>query len=193
MKPTYSNFEAKKPSGFLTLPPAGCYVARILAARVAETFGRQTIELMMDIEEGEYKGRYQEIFKDQKERFGDNAKYKGIFRLTPPVDGDEEWRRSAFENNLWCVQESNPGYKWDWEEQRLPGKLVGINVRNRLYTYNDQDRATTEICRFETVADVRSGKVKPLKDRDSRTAKDNPASDGKTFTEVSGNTVDVPW
>lgn len=199
MKPTYSNFEAKKSNGFLELPPVGAYVAEIKQVRLVEADGkmqnRDVIELMIDITEGEYANRYMDFFTEQRERFGDTVKYKGVFRLTPPIDGEEgfEWRQSVFQGNLWCVQQSNAGYTWDWDETKLKGKKVGINVRKRLYTFNGQDRETTEIGRFETVDDVRNGKVKPMRDRDQRTSKsDGSSADPSGFTDVSKE-MNVPW
>ena len=195
MKPTYNGFEAKKSSSFAQLPPIGAYVAEIQAVRIVEGENgqRDRIECFMEITEGDYKGRFHEVFEDQKERFGDGAKYKGIFRLSCPFENDEDWVRRMFEGNLWCVQQSNPGYEWDWDEKKLKGKKVGINIRNRYYTYNGKDRSTVEIAKFETVDDVRSGKCKPAKDRDQREKKDEPEStDGKEFTDVSKD-VDVPW
>ena len=199
MKPSYKGFEAKKNGGFLELPPVGAYVAEIqnvrsLPADPLNNRERDVIELMMEITEGNYAGRYMEFYKDQKERFGDSVKYKGVFRLTAPNDDDEDWRKRTFEGNLWCVEQSNPGYTWDWDEKKLKGKKVGISVRERLYTYNDKERITTEIAKFETVDDVRNGKVKPMKARDQRNkgSASEDSTDGENFTDVS-KTVDVPW
>ena len=193
MKPTYKNFSAKKSGGFVDLPPKGAYVAEIKNVILSEDRnGREVLEIMLDICEGEYENRYTEVWKDQKERFGDDVRFRGIFRLTPPVDGDEDWRYRAFEGNLWCVEQSNDGYTWDWKEDKLKGKKVGISVRNRLYTYNGKERATTEIARFETVDDVHNGKCKPVPDRDQREKRDDDFTDGSNFTDVSSN-VDVPW
>lgn len=193
MKPSYSGFEAKKSGGFVDLPPVGAYVAEIQNVRLLEADGktqmRDVIEMMIEITEGEYKNRYHEVFEDQRERFGDTVKYKGVFRLVAFVDGDEDWRKRNFESNLWCVQESNPGYTWDWDEKKLKGKKIGINIRKRLYTFNGQNRETTEIGKFETVDDVRNGKWKPMKDRDNRTAETNEPQ----FTEVEAKEVSVPW
>ena len=199
MKPSYKGFEAKKSSGFLTLPPAGAYVAEIRDVRFLgqdplEHRDRDVIELMMEITEGEYAGRYMAFYQEQKERFGDDVKYKGVFRLVAPLDKDEDWRRRTFEGNLWCVQESNPGYAWDWDEKKLKGKKVGISVRERLYTYNDKERSITEIAKFETVDDVKAGKVKLMKPRDQRNngGSATESMDESNLTDVS-KTVDVPW
>ena len=194
MKPTYDGFEARKSSGgFTELPPAGAYVAEIQASRfvAGENGQRDRIECFMEITEGEYANRFHEVYEEQKEKFGDSASYKGIFRLIPPTKDDEDWRRRVFEGNLWCVQESNTGYRWDWDEKKLKGKKVGISLRRRLYTYNGKDRETVEIAKFETVDDVRNNKVRPVKDRDQRDTNAVPETPSAGFSEA--NDVEVPW
>lgn len=191
MKPTYQGFEEKDDAPFIKLPPVGSYVAKITAVRIKDAqpnFPRDTIEVMVEITEGEYAGRFTEVYNDQKERFGaDKVKYKGVFRLIPYMEGDELWRKTQFERALWCVAQSNTGFHWDWDETKLQGKTVGISLRKRLYTYDGEDRETVEIGQFEVAQDVRDGKVKFMKPRDQRKASTVPSG----FTPV--NTEEVPW
>ena len=199
MKPTYQGFEAKENStNFLELPPAGLYIGQIMAVRVVDADGVKTfrdwLEVMLEITEGDYKGRFTAVYNDQKERFGaENTRYRGTFRIAIPSgkEDEEEWVRRSFEGNLWCVEQSNPGYHWDWDENKLTGKTIGINLRTRLYTYNDKDKETVEVARFETLDDVKTGKAKPAKVRDQRKHDDTPSFDTSTFTEV--NTDLPPW
>ena len=188
--------EIKKRGDFLSLPPVGAYVAEIKQARIVKADGQQkydSLEMMVDIIEGEYAGRYTELYNDQKERFGDSIKYKGIFRLSMPSDDSEDWIDRKFSNNLWCVQESNPGYEWDEDPKKLKGKKVGINVRKRLYSYNGQDKETVEIGQLETVADVKAGKCRIMRERDTRQKKTEISTDGSGFTDVSKTEPEVPW
>lgn len=201
MKATYGDFEAKKSSNNF-LPPVGQYVAEIQGVRLDKNYSgdRDVIVCMVEITEGEYKGQYHKVFEDQKERFGDSVKYKGTFTLTPYVDGDPLWMKNRFEQNLWCVQESNPGYKWDWDEKKLKGKKIGINVREHQYKGNDgTKKVTTEVGQFETIDDVRNGKCKNMNPRIAKALKDeesNGSSEGfqgvEYGTDVSGN-VEVPF
>lgn len=199
MKPTYQGFEAKENStNFLELPPAGLYIGQIMAVRVVDADGVKTfrdwLEVMLEITEGDYKGRFTAVYNDQKERFGaENTRYRGTFRIAIPSgkEDEEEWVRRSFEGNLWCVEQSNPGYHWDWDENKLTGKKIGINLRTRLYTYNGKDKETVEVARFETLDDVKTGKAKPAKVRDQRKHDDTPSFDTSTFTEV--NTELPPW
>ena len=196
MKAKYQGYEAKKSGGFVELPPAGAYIGQIQNVKVEESFDKthEQIVLMLDITEGEYAGRYMEVYNDQKERFPD-CKYKGILRITVPEEDDPEdkaWIRRVFEGNMWAVEQSNDGYAWDWDEKKLKGKKVGFSVRKRLYTYNNQDRETTEIGRLESVKEVKDGKVKPMPVRDNRTNKTDADDDSSGGTDVTG-TVEVPF
>ena len=191
MKPTYNGFEAKRASNFAKLPPVGAYVAEIQGVKTELSYdkSRENIVLMLEITEGEYAGQYHKVYEDQKSSFGDSVLYRGVLRLTPYIEGDDDWIRHRFEENLWCVEQSNPGYHWDWDENKLKGKKVGINVRNNTYTGKDgTERTTTEIAKLETVADVKAGKCRQLKDRVSK----RTASTDAAYTDVSDK-VDVPF
>ena len=195
----YGKVEITKRGEYAGLPPVGAYEAEIRQVRFVEADGNKqmydSLEMMIEITEGKYAGRYTEVYNDQKEKF-DKAYYKGIFKLRCPNENDGEdadWVARRFGNNLWCIQESNPGYEWDADEKKLKGKKVGINVRKYLYTWNGEDRETTEIGQLETIADVKVGKCKEMKPRDKRKKKnEQDSTDGAEFTDVS-KAVDVPW
>lgn len=198
MKAKYAGYEAKKSGGYVELPPAGAYVGEILNVKVEPSYDKthDQIVLMLDITEGEYKGRYMEVYNDQKERFPD-CKYKGILRITVPEENDPAdlaWMKSRFEGNMWAIEQSNTGYAFDWDEKKLKGKKVGFSVRKRLYTFNGKDGETTEIVQLESIPEIREGKVKPVKPRDTRTNKtetDDTDSE-RAGTDVTG-TVEVPF
>ena len=199
----YDGFQARKnESGFISVPPVGVYEGVIQKARYVVADGNwdhDRIELFTDITEGEYKGRYMALFNDQKERFGDGASYKGLVTLVLPTNSDEDWKKRSFEHNVWAIQDSNVDFRFDWD--RLPnvdnfnGKKICLNVRQRLYTYNGQDRETTEIARLESVKEFKAGKVRTMRPNDRRSEESKQAeasTDGSAFTDVSA-TVSVPW
>ena len=196
MKATYGGFEAKNTRGGSPLPPAGSFlVAEIKAVNIGKNYsGNEQIECAVDVTEGEWKDCFTNDFEDRRERYGDGSKFRGIFRLTPPVDGDEPWVKQKFESNLWCIEQSNANYHWDWDEKKLVGKKVGINIRATKYTGNDgNDYEGTEIGQFETVDDVRNGKCRVMKCRDSRKNKHKDESSGEgQATDVTGQ-VSVPF
>jgi hypothetical protein len=65
---------------------------------------------------------------------------------------------------MWAIEQSNPGYKWDWNEGGLKGKIVGINVREGSYNGN----AYTQIGRLEVADDVRKGIVSTMRPKEPR-------------------------
>lgn len=191
MKPTYNGYEAKKNSSFAQLPPPGAYIGEIQGVKVEPAYDktRDVIVLMLEITEGDYANQYHKVFEDQKSSFGDNVKYRGTLQLRPPVEGDENWVKGRFEGNLWCVEQSNSGYRWDWDETKLKGKRVGFSVRRNFYIGRDgSEKETTEIAQLESVEDVRNGKCKILADRRPRGMA--PRTDDTT--DVTG-TVEVPF
>lgn len=194
MKPSYGNFEPRNNRSGIGLPPVGQYVAEIQGVRLETNpvSGRDMIVLMLEITEGEYANRYHEVFQSQRERFGDSVKYRGTFRLTAPKEEDESWMRQRFESNLWCVEQSNPGYHWDWDETKLKGKKVGINVRENVYTGNDgTEKTTTEIGQLEPIDDVRNGKCRDMKPRKQNNTASATSTGG--YTEVDPGKVEVPF
>lgn len=200
----FEPIELKKGNDYLAAPPVGAYVAEIMNARIVEASGNQRynkLEMMIDITEGEFKGRFTEIYEDQKER-GYDAKFKGMFRLSLPTQGQDNSKVTEWvSKQLFCVFDSNakPGepkeYRWDGDVKTLVGKKVGINVRRRLYNYVKDgetiDGETTEIGRLETISDVKAGRCKAMRDNDRREAREE-STDGSSFTDVSKG-VEVPW
>ena len=149
--------------------PAGVYEAIIKGARVEDTpWGGQRLIIALDVAEGEHKGHYQGLFDWEQKNSNYQPRWKGTLRQNIPTgDGTEKdsWTQRSFEGMVWALQESNPGYTFDWDENKLKGLRVGINVRRKEWEYNDMSGWTTEICRLESIEDVRAGKVKVMKDK----------------------------
>ena len=80
MKPKYAGYEAKKSGNYLEVPPAGAYIGQIQNVNVEESYDKthDQIVLMLDVTEGEYKGRYMEVYNDQKvSKFVNHLMYDG--------------------------------------------------------------------------------------------------------------------
>lgn len=147
--------------------PAGAYVAGIRAVKIDGAAPDQTLIIRLDIIEGEWAGYYTKRYEAEAARAGARfpAKYKGDLRLRIPhpqstskyPDSD----RSRFEDAMWRVEKSNPGWHWDGNENGLVGKVVGLSVQEG--TYNDSPY--TFPARLETADDVRQGLVKVMKPR----------------------------
>ncbi len=126
MKPI-KDFDKVQASGEFERLPAGGYVIRITsAADVVDDHGnlKEYLRIVYDIAEGPEAGRYKNETADNDYRHSFIRSYKdkalGMFK--------------AFTNAL---EESNPGYKWDWNEAALAGKVLGVVIGYEEYESND--------------------------------------------------------
>ena len=163
-------FEAKRMGGAREILPAGGYVCEIKSAKEETYDWGKVLLLAIDVAEGEYTGFWKRDF-DNNDR--EDKKWRGIYRVNVPKDDGSEsdnWTKRSFGNFIWAVQESNPGYAWDWDEKKLKGKKIGVLYRNREWEMNGNTGWTTEAAGSCSVDDCRAGKFrlpkdKPLKNR----------------------------
>lgn len=159
--------------------PVGAYVGVIVSAELltiqSSSGSFERLELHLDVAEGEHKGHYEKMYANQMNGMYP-AKWKGVIRYNiPQVGGQyEQGQKKALEHLAWCLEDSNKGYKWDGDENRLKGLKIGFSVRERDWLM-ERDGAitagtTTEIGRVESVKKVVAGEVKPMKKRELRDA-----------------------
>lgn len=182
--------EENRASQRMTLEP-GAYVCGIIGAKADD----QQLTIQMEITEGPAAGFFRKEFESQDSRFR-APKYKGSYVLRFP-DGKSEqgdqYREREARGVAWAVEQSNPGYRWQWEtlEKDLKGKTVGISVRERDWAMQGNDGVwrtgtTWEIGRLEDVNSVREGKVQIMRKRElSQRDKDAMAASGATATHPS--------
>lgn len=120
----WNGYETTQIVGAKKKLPAGGYVCRIIDAK-EETYGwGSVLVISFDIAEGEYKNFYREQYEKQN----GTKKWKGTYRLNCPKDnGDpkDERTKKTFKTFIYHIEQSNQGYKWDWNEGNLKGKLFG--------------------------------------------------------------------
>lgn len=109
--------------------PAGGYVCSIVRAECTKSKnGKEMLKLAIDIAEGEYKDFYLNQYLQEQERNKEQAKWRcSYYQLT---EGDSMGR---FKGMLLNIEKSNPGYKWNWNEKSLEGKLFGGVFREEEY------------------------------------------------------------
>ena len=145
-KPNYSGGER------MTLPP-GIYEGHIINAKVDELGDAPALMIQVEIDKGEYAGFFRRQYESQQGGQY-SVRYKGVYRITLPDGKDEQhdnWRKHQLEGAVWALENSNPGYKWDWDENKLKGLKIGLNIRDRDYYYNGKSGTTTEIGRLESI------------------------------------------
>ena len=194
----YEGFKSEKSGNSFPMLPVGAYVCEIKNVKLDGTEPDQQLILRLEIVEGDFTNYFTNRYNHDmnrnagQQRYG-VTKYKGDFRLNVPNPANTkrehpEWDVSAFNNMVYCVQTSNPGYEWNWDETTLKGKKVGINVRAGTYNGNPY----TQIGKLETVDDVRKGVCKPMKPKaDNRPAMAETSGDPSGFTMVE--TEELPF
>ena len=115
----WDSIEAKGMEDFKNLP-IGAYECVIKDARINhnEENGKDTLKISIDIASGEYKDYFLKSYENDTridKKWNNNAvKYLAF-------EGDNV---SYFKGFITCVENSNPGYTWDWDETKLKGKKV---------------------------------------------------------------------
>ena len=176
--------------------PLGAYVCKVRKAVIqANDYGEQLC-VLFDIEEGEFAGFFNDDFKENTNA---DKKWRGVLRqFIPKDDGSEkdEWTKSSFKGMVTSFEKSNPGYKFDWEETSLVGKLVGILFRNEEWEYDG--KTGWAVRPFKAIStdsvrnnDFRIPKDKPLKNKPAGSA--YGASYGHGFAEIADDDDELPF
>ena len=125
---------------------AGAYVCKITA--VEDVAEKEYLKIEYDIAEGELKGYYKELF-DKKSFWG------GRF-----IRSYKETALSFFKSFTMAVENSNSGYKFDNDERKLVGKLVGLVLAEEEYKKADGSIGVRlYVAKTLSVADVKKGGI----------------------------------
>lgn len=139
--------------------PVGGYILKIMDAKEEQYRGGGSgLAISFDIAEGAHAGFYTANYKSQT---SEDKKWKGVYRLyIPRDDGTEQdgWTKKRFNTVIVAIEESNPGYHWDWDEKKLKGKLVGGIFNNKEYDYNGRRGFFTNCYSLVDTERIRSGK-----------------------------------
>lgn len=145
--------------------PRGGYVLTILGARVQENQYGQSVKIAFDIAEGEYKGFFQRQYDaDTRE----DKKWPGTFLLPVPDDDGSErdgWTKRRFRTFTDALEESNDGYRFDWDESKFKGLLVGMVFNYRQYEINDRVGFAPNPARPVPAQQIREGRFKIPEDK----------------------------
>lgn len=174
-----NNFsEVQASSGEFSKPTNGGYCIEILDVKDVpldpNTGKGDYLKIDFDICHGEFAGYYTK----QHERFGGEW-YANFIRSY------KEKALGMFKHFINCVEGSNAGYKWDWNENGLVHKYVGVVLGEEEYRKNNGDIGVKLVVKeIKTVDDIVNGnfKIPAIKKLQSGTAAQtnvtalNPAS-----------------
>ena len=195
-----NGFKSEAPSAAFPQLPVGAYVCGIKNVKIEGKAPDQQIVLRLDIIEGEQTAYFTKRYNHDTNAGGKyEVRYKGDYKIQIPDANNAkrqhpEWDLKTLNNSIWCIEQSNPGFRFDGDTDHigeLKGKIVGINVRGGSYNGSEY----TQIGRLEVADDVRKGIVKPMKRKpDTMGTVDNAAPaavDPSGFTPV--DTDDLPF
>ncbi len=168
----------------------GGHVCTIKAARSeTDINGNPWLVIAFDIAQGDPQaGFFSRRYADMKK---DNAAAKwpvgGTYR-----QGLSEKSASFLKGMVTCIQDSNPGFVWDWDENKLVGKKFGGVFGEEEYM-NQQGQIKTAIkCRFiRSVETIQKGVdiPEPRKYKDASPA--NGYTAPNTGKHIPGDMIEV--
>jgi hypothetical protein len=137
------------------LEPGG-YICRILKIEAVENDGTKNYDTLLkiayDIAEGDHKDYFRRQF-ERKKQSNPDAKWSGMYYQT--VKSDD---LRYFKGFITAIEQSNSGYKWNWDEQTLKNKIFGGVFGEEEYLGNDGKVRTSVKLQWVRSADkIRSG------------------------------------
>ena len=141
-------------SGEFARPTAGGYICKIIDVEDVpldqNTNKGDYLRIEYDIADGEFKGYY----KVQFDKWGGNWNASFIRSYKEKALG----MLKHFTN---CIEESNKGYEWDWNEKGLIGKVVGLVLGEEEYkNSNNEIKTKLVVSQIKTVEEIKNGDFK---------------------------------
>lgn len=180
--------------------PVGGYVLKITGVRyeTGTNGNSDRIVVAFDVAEGEYAGFFKKRFdSDQNE----DKKWKGTTNLyVPKEDGSEqdEWTMRKFKTFTNALEDSNSGYKWDWEESKWKGLLIG-GVFGEVHTLIDGRQAQFTTFKSScSVENIHKGEFKIPKVQYKNGASANPvnlspSAANEDFMQIPDGAEEIPF
>ena len=171
-------------SGEFARPTANGYICKIIDVEDVPMDSKEQgkgdyLRIEYDIADGDFKGYYAE----QYDRWG--GRWYASF-----IRSYKEKALGMFKHFTNCVEQSNSGYEWDWNEKGLINKFIGLVLGEEEYIASDgsvKTRLYVKDCK--SVEDIKSGnfKIPEIK------KVDKPAPAAPAFEVVSENDDDLPF
>ena len=121
------NWNEVQAAGTIDNLPAGGYICEIKQCReVANKNSPGThLEVSFEVCEGDFRGFFERDYRaqDREDKF-----WRGIINQNIPDEASQKYAQQCkfFKRFTNTVEESNPGYHWDWNEAGLKGKKIGV-------------------------------------------------------------------
>lgn len=163
--------------------PVGGYIIGITGIEEIQYTWGNVLEVKFDIAQGDYKNFFTNQYKNSQL---EDKKYKGTYRINiPKEDGSEkdEWTARKFKTDMMAVEDSNPGFHWDWDEKKLVGKKVGAIFFEKEWAMNGNTGFFTTLHSFKSIEKIRNNDFKIPKPK--LLNKTEPSSSPQGFAAIS--------
>lgn len=180
--------------------PVGGYVFKINGVRYesGQNGYSDKIIIAFDVAEGEFAGFFKKRFDADT---SEDRKWKGTFTLyVPKEDGskEDEWTTRKFKTFTNALEDSNPNYKWDWDENKWKNLLIG-GVYGKVFTMIDGKQIMYTAFKTScSVENIHKGNYNIPKDQYKNGASSIPASNNdianEEFMQIpEGSDEDIPF
>jgi hypothetical protein len=187
---------AKVITGGVPQLPKGGYVAKILDCKEeSSATGYTWLSISFDIAEGEHKGHFAEQYKANT---NENKKWRGTYNAFIPSEDSQYYDENLtkFKTMIANIEESNPGYHWDWDETKLKGKMVGVIFGEKEFETESNGIIILTECRgIRSVECIKNGKFKmpALKKLNGTSSVSTPTTSSTSFTAIDDGDDDLPF
>lgn len=150
--------------------PAGGYICKILNAEETESKGgKPMLKVSFDIDEGEYKGYFRDLFKGWKENSDDPATVKWPFTGTKWVMFYNNEGKTNRDFKSFCTALEDSGTKvWindTFDVNGLRGATLGLIFRREEHEYNNARSWRTVPVGFRSVKTIEDGNFNVPEDK----------------------------
>ena len=150
--------------------PAGGYICKILNAEETESRNRKPmLKVSFDLDEGEYKGYFRDLFKGWKENSDDPATVKWPFTGTKWVMFYNNEGKTNRDFKSFCTALEDSGTKvWindTFDVNGLRGATLGLIFRREEHEYNNARSWRTVPVGFRSVKTIEDGNYNVPEDK----------------------------
>lgn len=177
--------------------PVGGYVCKIMGAKINQYNGRNgefgKLDISLDIYEGDESGFFAEDYRSQQR---EDKKWGCVYSLyLPTEDGSDrdEFTKRKFKTFIEAVEDSNIGYHWDWNENDLKDKIVGIIFRNEEWEWDGKHGWKVRPFVPKSADDIREGNFKLPEDKSLSGSAVNNQSAGASGESILDDDGDLPF
>jgi hypothetical protein len=173
-------------SGEFARPTAGGYICKIIDVEDVPMDSKEKdkgnyLRIEYDIATGEFGG----YFKAQFDRWGGNW-------FASFIRSYKETALGMFKHFTNCIEQSNAGYEWDWNEKGLIGKVIGLVLGEEEYQNNAGEIKTKLVVKnIATVEDIKNGNFKIPAPK--KLMVENSTNDFAGFTPIEDPSDDLPF